>query len=62
LGADPFQRERQPNGLGDGNALRFHAHGAIGDDPGRIGRCGLILGAYRTSGMEIAQFLFDSFA
>jgi hypothetical protein len=62
LGTDPFQREWQTDGLGDCYALRFHAHGAIGDDPGRLGPCGLILGVSRTSGMEIAQFLFDSFA
>jgi hypothetical protein len=42
--------------------LRFHAHRTVGDDPGRIGLGGLILGASRTSGMEIDQFFFDSFA
>ena len=78
LGADPLQGVGQADSLGHGDALCLHADRAVGDDPGLVGagfaalgdqRRGAVrrlagrgFGGAKISGMENAQFLFNSFA
>ena len=67
--AHPPQAEGETDGFRHGDALRFHPHRAVGDDPGLLaprllaaGDQGRGIVRRRISGTFSAQFLFDSFS